>query len=193
MDSGSLFVNVMLNLIKQDQQHYKSKRTITLWHNVLIKWHTHTPMLLGIPPDSDLFSPDCICLIIPPVVAPLLCFLLGCVWLCVAMLSLGALASLWVPLVVVREINCGRAVNYSSWVLKGLEHMLTPVSHASIRAQSVPMGPLSVRLERPQQYQWHRAQKRGCLLVWLCEGLVKMQGRREQNSVVENLLRASHV
>lgn len=72
------------------------------------------------------------------------------------------------PLVVVREINCGRAVNYSSWVLKGLEHMLTPVRHASIRAQSVPMGPLSVRLERPQQYQWHGAQKKrlsACLVV----------------------------
>lgn len=54
------------------------------------------------------------------------------------------------PLVVVREINCGRAVNYSSWVLKGLEHMLAPVRHTFIRAQSVPMGPLSVRPERPQ-------------------------------------------
>lgn len=43
--------------------------------------------------------------------------------------------------------------------------MLTPVRHASIRAQSVPMGPLSVRLERPQQYQWRGAQKRGCLVV----------------------------
>lgn len=31
----------------------------------------------------------------------------------------------------------------------GLEHMLAPVRRASIRAQSVPVGPLSVRLERP--------------------------------------------
>lgn len=31
----------------------------------------------------------------------------------------GVWSNLWVPLDVVREINCGRAVNNSSWVLKG--------------------------------------------------------------------------
>lgn len=59
--------------------------------------HRHTAMLLGVtparPPYGDLLSRDCICLIIPPVADPLLCFLLFCVWLCVAMLSSGALAS----------------------------------------------------------------------------------------------------
>lgn len=78
-----------------------------------------------------------------------------CVWLYVAMLSslllnYGAMAILWVPLVVVREINCGRAVNYSSGGLKGPEPTLAPVHHTFIRAQSVPMGPLSIRSERPQ-------------------------------------------
>lgn len=54
------------------------------------------------------------------------------------------------PLVVVREINCGRAVNYSSGGLKGPEPTPAAVRHTFIRAQSVPMGPLSVRSERPQ-------------------------------------------
>lgn len=54
------------------------------------------------------------------------------------------------PLVVVREINCGRAVNYSSGGLNGPEPTPAAVCHTFIRAQSVPMGPLSVRSERPQ-------------------------------------------
>lgn len=46
--------------------------------------------------------------------------------------------------------------------------MLTPVRRASIRAQSVPMGPLSVRLERPRQYQWHGAQKEEVVRLFGC-------------------------
>lgn len=49
-----------------------------------------------------------------------------------------------------REINCGRAVNYSSGGLKGPEPTLASVRYTFIRVQSVPMGSLSVRAERPQ-------------------------------------------
>lgn len=88
----------------------------------------------------------------PPPCSPsqLLCVQLYVAMLSSLPLSCGAKASRWVRLVVVREINCGRVVNYSSWGLKGLEHILTPVRHTFIRSQSVPMGSLSVRADRPQ-------------------------------------------
>lgn len=56
------------------------------------------------------------------------------------------MAGLRVPL---REISCGRAVNYSSRGLKGPEPSQAPLHRTFIRAQSAPMGPLSVRPERP--------------------------------------------
>lgn len=75
---------------------------------------------------------------------------------CAAMLgslrvNCGAIASHGIPLVIVREINCGRAVNYSPWVLKCVEHMLVSACRTFIRAQSVPIGPLSVKTEKPQR------------------------------------------
>lgn len=89
----------------------------------------------------------------------------------------GAMASLWVPLVVVRDINCGRAVNYSSGGLKGLEPTVAPVRHTFI-SQSVPMGPLFVRSERPQPGNINDLDPKK---RWFCvqEERKKMNRRRE--------------
>lgn len=80
--------------------------------------------------------------------------LLLCVLLCVVVLgyltvSYGA-ASLRVLLGVVREINFGRAVNYSSRGLNWLQPTLAPVCHSFIGAQSTLIGPLSIRSEKPR-------------------------------------------
>lgn len=65
--------------------------------------------------------------------------------------SCGAVATHAIPLVIVREINCDRAVNYSPWVLKCVEHMLVSAHHTFIGGQSVPIDPLSVKTEKPQR------------------------------------------
>lgn len=48
----------------------------------------------------------------------------------------GLCSTLWVPLDVVREISCGRAVNYSSWVLKGAG------AHAAFRSLYLYQDPV---------------------------------------------------